>query len=273
MTMKTMSIEGIPLFFEAAEQEAADLIADACRRSIPVIRESWRLTVPDGCRLYVMTSWRDFMFDSASPGRRILLRMLYPLWAPRARRMWPHAGGWTQPYRSGPVVGVKPPHLLGESERSIGARIFCPEASVADKVRHNTCHELTHAFAGHLALPAWLNEGLALVTVDRFAGKATVQPETVQALVAPSRETRPRSYRRLTPADQDAMVYHVVRGYWITNYLEERQPGLLRALLTKRYPHSTLEGKIAAALGMSRETFWQQIDEMLVSHWQEADPS
>jgi hypothetical protein len=158
-------------------------------------------------------------------------------------------------------------------DRSIGERIFVPVTDVEEKVQHNTCHELAHAFVDHLDLPDWLKEGLAMVTVDRFAGKATIRPETLETLERAAPDAEPAGRQRLNTKDPDSVVYLYVRGYWLTRYLEETQPGLLKGLLVRRTTHQALEGAVAAALDMSHEAFWRRIDGVVAAHFgQEQGP-
>jgi len=132
-------------------------------------------------------------------------------------------------------------------------------------------HEGTHAFfqlyRKVVNLPLWLHEGLAMVTVDRFSEKPTVRTETLEALERRSQRTEPERTEKLRLDDQDAVVYLCVRGYWLTHYIEETQPGLLKGLLSRRRPHNELESEIAAACGKGREAFWREIDSVIVSHF------
>ena len=260
--METLFVEGVTLYFDPSERQAAELIKPACARSIQIIRELWDLPAPEDCRVYVMTSWRRFAFQSAPWPWRILMAVTYPLWSPAVRRTWSHAGGYAQRYGRRRVVGLKPPRLVQIGDRSIGERIFLPVADVEEKVQHNTCHELAHAFVDHLRLPDWLKEGLAMVTVDRFAGRATIRPETVQALG----RAEPGGRQRINTDDPDSVVYLYVRGYWLTRYLEETQPGLLKGLLVRRTTHQALEGDVAVALGISHEEVWRETDPRVAAH-------
>ena len=114
----------------------------------------------------------------------------------------------------------------------------------------------------------WLNEGLAMVTVDRFAGKRTVQSETIQALASALHGTSPGRYRELQGKNMDDLIfYHCVRGYWLTRYLEETQPDLLRDLLQERRDHSVLERSVATAYSMEPGEFWKRIDGTLVTYF------
>jgi hypothetical protein len=218
-----------------------------------------------------MTSWQRFLFHSAPWHWRILLAVTIPLWVFRVRKIWRFAGGWVQRYGARLAVGIKPPRILQQADRSIGAQIFVPEKEIDEKVEQVTCHELVHAFTAHLRLPMWLNEGLAMVTVDRLSGAPTVRLETVESLDEPARGSGPESYRSVQRKDKEALVYHVVRGYWLTRYIEETQPDLLQGLLAQRQSHSALEVQVATALGMDRDEFWRRIDGIVASHFRQTE--
>jgi hypothetical protein len=121
-------------------------------------------------------------------------------------------------------------------------------------VQQNTCPELVHAFTDHLKLPAWLHEGLAMATVDRFCEKPTVRTETW------SQRTSAGDSEKLRLGDPEAVVHLYARSYWLTRYVEETRPGLLRGLLSRRRGHGELEGEIAAAYGKRWEEFWGEIE-------------
>jgi hypothetical protein len=172
-----------------------------------------------------------------------------------------------QRYGKRAAVGVKPPRLIEMSDKSIGQRIFVKDESLDQKVQLITCHELTHAFTAHLRLPMWLNEGLAMVMVDKFHGEPTVKLETLEELQGSKNNQSPGKYQKLSTKDKDALVYHYVRGYWITRYIEETKPDLLKEVLGRRFSHKVLEEKLASAYDMNREDFWKAIDGMLVEHY------
>jgi hypothetical protein len=262
-----MPVEGLTLFFDAGERDAVELLRRACEKSTRLIHDCWGLATPSDCRVSLMTSWPHFVFHSAPWSWRILLGATMPLWYWRARNLWKYAGGWAQRYGKRRAVGVKPPRLIQAADRSIGERIFVKNEDMGEKVQHVTCHELVHAFTAHLKLPMWLNEGLAMLTVDRYAGKPTVRPETLETLARAPQGTGPGRYRKLRVRDRDGMVYHVVRGYWLTRYIEDTRPGWLKGILERRYRHKTLESKVASAYGMEDTQFWHDVDGMVVSHF------
>ena len=267
--MPRMSINGLVLFFGAEEQDTVMLIRQACEKSMRLIQERWRLDTPKDCRVYIMTSWLGFMFRSAPWPWKVLLAVTLPLWAFRAKKIWPLAGGWEQRFGQRRAVGVKPPRLLRLADRRIGERIFVREENVGEKVQSITCHELTHAFTSHLQLPTWLKEGLAMVMVDRFFEKPTVRSETLEVLERSSDKNSLGGRQKLRVGDEDALVYLYARGYWLTRYIEETRPGLLKDLLSLRCQHDELEGKIAIAYGKRLGEFWEGIDRELVSHFKQ----
>jgi hypothetical protein len=106
-----------------------------------------------------------------------------------------------------------------------------------------------------------------MVAVDKYAEKPTVQPETVGLLAHSTHQEGLDKYQDISFDDKDAIVYQVVRGYWITRYCEDTQPGLLKSLLAKVEPREKLEDTLAVALDMSREAFWQDIDSVVANHF------
>jgi hypothetical protein len=262
-----MSINDLTLFFDKEDQDAAELILHACKKSAGLFQECLGLDRPKDCRVYIMTSWFGFMFRSAPYPWKFLLAVTLPLWVFRAREVWPLAGGWMQRYGHRQAVGIKPPRLLRFADRRIGDRIFVSRDNISEKVQSITCHELTHAFTSHLQLPTWLNEGLAMVMVDRYFDKPTVLNETIEVLERWSGKRRSGGRQMLRVGDEDALVYLYVRGYWLTRYIEETRPELLRDLLSLRFSHKDLDDKIAEAYGKELGEFWDEINGTLVSHF------
>jgi hypothetical protein len=266
--METMAVGQLALYYEPDEREAADLIREACEKTIAVLRARWALEPPKDCRVYVMTSWEQFMLHAAPQPLRFYLRLTMPLRRARVNRLWELAGGWFTQLGQRRAVGIKPPRLIREQAGSaIGVRLFIEVDGINEKVRRTTCHELTHGFTTQIRSLSWLYEGTAMVAVDDFAGKPTVRPDTLSLFDQQPGESDPEKLRRLPVRDEDAMVRHYARGYWLTRYLEEKQPGLLKGLLARRLAPQAIEATIASALGTSREEFWAQIDGLLAGHF------
>ena len=264
--METMLVDGLTLYFDASEREAAELVRWACEKSVRFIRECWNLDTPEDLRVYVLASaWLRSTFHSAPWGWRILMGLTLPFWYFRARRLWQVAGGWQQQVGRRRIVGIKTPRLLSLGDSSMGNRIFIQEGDRASQIQRITCHELVHAHTAHLKLPVWLHEGLAMLTVDRFFERPTIKGETIETLHRSPGNTD--GARKLDLEDPDAVVYLYVRGYWLTRYIEETRPGLLKGLLARRYSHNELENKVATAYGMDRQRFWGEIDGIVTAHF------
>jgi hypothetical protein len=266
--MKSRTISGVTVVIDPDEQDTVDLISSACAKAIQLSQGVWGLGPPEDCRIYVMTSWLGFVFQSAPWHWRILLGATMPFWCFRARRTWPYSAAWTQRYGRRVAIGVKPPRLLEQSDRSIGVRMFVEEKDMKVNVQHVTCHELVHACSAHLKLPMWLNEGIATVTVDRFLERATIREETLAFMRGFMPKAAPPTYRELSRMGGEAIAYHGMRGYWLVRYLEEQHPGFLRRMFSLHRDSRAIEQEMIVELGIESGSFWREIDDVVVSHFE-----
>lgn len=271
--MNTIYVGDFPIYYEDDEHEAAKVIADVFDRSITLIDKIWGLAVPQNSRLYVMTSWVRFLFHSAPWDWKLLLGFTLPLWGIRVRRVWEVAGGWAQRYGKRYAIGIKSPRLLSTADTRIGSRIFYQENDLGRKVQSITCHEVAHATTGHLKLPAWLNEGIAMVTVDRFTGRPTVKRETLGLLKSFDKGNKPDSYCKLRITNEDQVVYLYVRGYWITRMLAESQAAGLQDLLSVRHKHDEISPRLAHLLDIKPDELWSEIDKKVLAYFHCVDGS
>lgn len=257
----------LPIAYSRGDEKTAQVVAAAAEAALGLAAHDWDLPAPRSCRVYVMTSWRGFFFEAAPPVWKALLALTYPIWAARARRLWPYSAGWTLRFGRRIAVGIKPPRLIAVSDKSIGARMFIEEPDPIAKIRHITCHELIHAASSHLRLPAWLNEGLAAVSVDRFMGKPTILDESLDLLERIQPKGRPPSNRAMARLHAETLAYHAVRGYWIVRLLEDRHPGFVRSLLAARQSSREIERQVAQRLGLSPAGLWRAIDAEVIEHF------
>jgi hypothetical protein len=267
--MKNKTASAIRIYFPPGEESTADLIGGTCDKATQLARDTWGLEPPQDCRIHVMTSWLEFVFRSAPGPWRIVLAATIPFWFLRARRMWLYAGAWTQSFGKWVAIGVKPPRLILQSDRSIGARVFAEEEDVTAKVRQITCHELVHACSAGRKLPMWLNEGIAMVAVDRYAGRQTVRRESLALLRDYLPKEAPPTYQQLSRMGGEAIAYQTARGYWLVRYLEEKLPGFLKRSFSAHTDARTLERDMITGLGMTPESYWREIDGVLAGHFEE----
>jgi hypothetical protein len=255
------------IYFTPEDKGTSDSLENVCKRSFNIIQSTWGLTEPSECRVYIMTSWLHFMFDTAPWYTRIYLAALFPFWWYRILKSWSYSGGWTIQYGKHIAVGIKPPRLLTGLDIRIGESIYIKEPDVLRKVEHITCHELTHAWSKHLHLPLWLNEGIAMVSVDRYMGYQTVKQESLDLMNRSSLALHGKSYADMNDMKKRDVAALYVRGYWITRFLIDTYPGLLQEILKKKRDYQDLEREIASAMGISRKKFLATIDEKVAAHY------
>lgn len=265
--MKNETIAGLCLFYAAEEQAAARVIGMACEKSVQLIHQRWGLATPEDCRVYVMTAWLRFLFHSAPWPWKAYLALTLPLAARRAGAIWPYAGGWSLSYGRRRVVGVKPPRLIQAGNRSLGEQLFVQERNLSEIVQTATCHELVHAFTFHLKLPTWLHEGLATLAMEFYLERRIVREETLENLVPLSPRQAAGGTVKLRVTDPQDLISHYARGYWLTRWIEETSPELLKDLLAERHSPKELEETVATAFGKERDRFWKEVDDVLRSHF------
>jgi hypothetical protein len=266
--MESQRIDGLTLYYPAEERIAAELVRRACEQSIGVIRSSWGLETPKEIRVYILAAgWLHAMFHAAPWRWRPSLVVSLPVWYLRGRRLWRIAGGWQQQLGPRRAVCVKSPRLLAQATSSPGDRLFIRDDDPEAKVQQITCHELTHAFTAHLKLPSWLNEGLAMVTTERFAAKPMVRQDSLALLEQHGELEGSLSEQAAKPGDTDMVIALYARGYWRTRYLEETQPGLLKTLLAVPRAPRSWDSDIAAAWNAYRKPYWPVEDATLVTYF------
>lgn len=257
--MQFEKIADLSLFYEPEEIETARLVAAACERSVPLFQRRWGLSTPEDCQVYVMTSWLRFLFNSAPWPWKVYLALTLPLVVRKASSIWPYAGGWSLQYGLRRVVGIKPSRLIQIGNRSLGEQIFIQDRDADEMVQTVTCHELIHAFTSHLKLPVWLHEGLAMLAMEYYLDRRMVRFETLEILDEQVLANLNKGNGRLQVNQPQALVAQTVCGYWLTRYIDEARPELLKELLTERRSHPNLEVKIVSAFGKNKEQFWKEI--------------
>ena len=265
--MDTQSINGVTLYYDAAEKTAADQLTFATERSLQTISDTWQLTAPGDCRVYLMVSWPRCVFLGAPLGSQLLLGITLPLWYRDFKMRWTHAGGWSQRYGNRQVVGIKAPRLIADTPDAMGESLFVEEEDPEQKFLSIVCHELTHACSAHLVLPGWMNEGLAMVSVDRCLGKQTILCSTLELLKAKQNGGDPADRINMQTQSREGIILLYVRGYWLTRCLVENHPEMIQQLLSGGSAADEFEAHIAAALEIPVDGFWQQVDPLLVDQF------
>lgn len=286
--MKHVIVDNIKILYNDAGKPSVNLFADACRKSIPVIYETWGLKTPAKCKIYIMTSWLIFLWYGYSWPKKFCAAVLllvsslvlslvfyrvFPLGLLIAPlifyliiiKLWFKIAGLTIPNHT--TCGIKSPDLVDPAGGKLGRRIRIEYANSDSLVQSAICHELTHAFSIHLNLPVWLNEGIAMYAVDKFTGKATVKTETLEFIENYPHKKQSTSYSNLMSRNEDSIVYTYARAYWLTRYLELNYPGFIRGLLVKRQSKRKIEQQLSLKTGIPVKDFWNQIDNKIVAQF------
>lgn len=267
--MERTSISGLTIFYDADEYEAVDIVALACEQSVRTITRYWRLDIPQDCRVYILTTWPRCVFQGAPFGSQILLGLTFPIWYKEFKKRWLYSGGWSQQYGVRQVVGIKAPRLLAHSPDPMGESIFITQEEIDQKILSIVSHELTHAFSSHLRLPSWMHEGLAMVSVDLCLGGPTVRHNTLHLLRNDAHPQGSVEKIDLTKQSREEIILLYARGYWLTRYLVETQPELIYELLKEQTDQQELERSIAEVLGINKEVFWQEVDQLVIARYEQ----
>lgn len=220
---KIITIKGIQIYYKESQEETANIISANIEPVIKIMSTSWGIKPLSDCRIYIMDDLNKFLLNSSPLHLKpfVLLNML--LAKKRLNYLWQHVGGWGKRYGYRYVIGIKAKELLEASKSNIGEKIFIKEANINDKLRHILCHEIVHSCTSAYQMPSWLHEGLAMVAVDKFLGKQTVKPETMERL---------KEIKSLDKPESMEDIY--VAGYWIVKHLDDHKPEIIQRILKNR---------------------------------------
>lgn len=269
--MSTKKVGKIKIVYNDKEKKTADLVASACEKSLELAAEDWGLKAPNDCRIYVMTSWQGFILNSTPFRWKIMLFPTMPLWVPRIRRTWPYSAAWTQRYGTRIAIGIKPSRLIQKSDRKIGSIMTEEEKDPDRNIQNVICHELIHACSAHLILPMWLNEGIAILSSEHFAGKPIIRRETLHLIKDYTPKEGPPSYSALSKMETEDIAYQDSRGYWMTRYLDENHPDFLKEMLSMHRYEDEVEQMLAKVLGIEQKELWKKIDDIVTGYFLDTD--
>lgn len=265
--MSSRFVSGLHLHADPREPETEAVVSAACERSLSILNQCWGLAAPPDCHVYVMTSWPRFLFQSAPGLWKAYLVLVFPWLALRASALWPVSGGWSFSYGRRVMVGIKPARLVQAGDRSPGDRFFTRDRDPRETVETITCHELVHACTAVLRLPGWLHEGLATLAMEYYLDRRIFRPETLDFISHPPGLAAAERRQKNRAGNQAALLSQFARGYWLTRWIDETRPELIKALLSERRKPDELEEILARACAKDREQFWREIDGEILAHF------
>ncbi|MBN2555242.1 MAG: hypothetical protein JXA97_04820 [Anaerolineales bacterium] len=258
--------ERIVVVYDREDRETAQRLLESAGRHLGALDAQYGLPAPRKLRLVVLTSWVRFPFQTAPWFIQPWVVLTFPFWGIRTQRIWPIAGGWQQGYPGGiSAVGVKPPRLLAQADRSLGEKLYIKIEDPWLKMESILAHELTHACSNHLHLPVWLHEGLAMAAVDHLLGMATVRPETRSGIRA-DMLTTDRLRSAYQGRDLESLLVLYAGGYWLVRWLEDEHTDVLQDVLARRRSRREVTQSIAAVMGCGADQLWHCAEEIFARY-------
>lgn len=256
MGMEHLSSNGIDIYYYPEHGESAEVVREAAREGAEFIKNYWGLSIPEGTTIAIVRSWFDLFKKTSNLPQKLLTALLQPHVFIRFRRMWRIIGGVAGQRGKVPVIGLKSLEYFKQSDPMVGRLIYQKNLDDLEAYRCIVCHELTHTALLSVGPPRWLNEGVAMLTVDQMSRGNSVREGTRLSLQVPRLSREPRlTYRCFFP-NVVSMFETYARSYWFVRYFMEHVPGLMLAFLHNRYHYGRVRKVIADSLGTSRMDVW-----------------
>lgn len=220
---KMKIVDNVKIYFKVTEMDTFEIINSTVHQVAELVKDEWNLSIPDNSRIYVMDSWLKFLFQSAPIYYWPLIGLNLPFAFPMMKKSWKSVGGWAKRYGNRHVIGIKDKTLINIEGSELGKKIFIPETTIQDKMKHIITHELTHVCLSNYKKPVWFNEGMAMLAVDKMFHKQTVRKDTLDLLSTYNMDTMKKS-----------LLSNYIVGYWFVKYLDEKEPETLKRILSKQ---------------------------------------
>ncbi len=62
---KMKVVGNVNVYFNSNEMDTFEMISSTVRQTAELVKDKWGLNIPDNSRVYVMTGWLKFLFQSA----------------------------------------------------------------------------------------------------------------------------------------------------------------------------------------------------------------
>jgi hypothetical protein len=201
-------------------REAFEKIAT---RALSIIEQRWALRL----ERHVLIEHTEDWWTTLEPHMTWLERFGHRFVRARETALWQRSAAWFMRLHRIDAILIRSPR--SPTANSIRDRLFV----LTDEdtyLKWTICHELTHAVTKRLGLPFWLNEGIAMLTTDFYAGKPTILEATRQLKPVPLLRTS----AGLASRSSDFWLQQYAQAYWKTRFLFETQPEALRRALQAR---------------------------------------
>lgn len=247
---------------------------EAYRRSVSVIGDMWSVDKVRRFNIYIESNylhvilriypWYYYLYYAYTISYRVIKYL----------KSWKHMGGMAAPGIKKSMLVINTRKFLKRDMENLPKesyiKIFKAEFSEKEKYTEMVvCHEMTHIFTGHLSLPFWLNEGIAMLTVDQYFGRQTIGNDTLSHLKHVKQKVRPIDYYKVWELSLRRIGYYYIRAYWMTRYLREAHPDLIDDFVKNRQSDKLIQRKISAALGIKPRALWSNIDRIVYDYYKD----
>ena len=250
-------------YYKKYEKEK-EIIKNNYEKVVNLIEKLWDIdSKRPTINIYIFIS--DFKYIlCASNWFFIILRftILLPHWLLRGRKRWKKWRGVSGFQKKEPSILIKPmEHYNYYTNKNFFKYTNLYLDNKKEKIFKSTfCHEIFQVYTHDLKLPAWLKQGLAIITEEYFLDKKMILSKSINLL----------KEKHLDELDEKYSTYILIKGYWTVRYLEEKYPDFLKKTI-KKYREEEIVKEIGKKLGLNinnKDELWEQIDDLLYDHYQ-----
>ena len=268
--VKSMAVKGLEIFCEKSDEDSIGIVENAYVCTAEVMEECWGLDYKDIVPFYISRQCPEIkgVFDGVRWCNCVKLFYQFLFVTPFRiifflRMLIQSSAMVLQSRDNRPLVWVKPWDEIESGQVLFTASFFNGDFSKRERnIEYITCHEIAHVFFDHLKLPRWLNEGLAMIMVDRYYKIDVVKEQSIGLLRV--LYERSASKIRKNEARNYFSNFHIP-WYWVTRFIVEEYPELIEDFMKNKQSSIEIEKKIADILGIKRKIFWKEISQLV--HW------
>ena len=269
---KSTAVERLEIYYDETEKGIVGVIEKAYSRTSEVVKECWGVDYKDMIPFYVSKQCPEIkgVFDGMRWYNCLKyfynLLFVVPVSIISFLRILMLSSAVVLEDRDcKPLVWMKPWDMIESDQVVFTATFFDGDFTERENnIEYITCHEIVHVNLKYLKLPQWLNEGLAMVTVDSYFGRNIIKESTINTLQALFLKKAAMKRKR----GSETFIYsEYIPWYWITRFLIEEYPELIEDFIRNKQSDKNIEKKIADRLGIRRKVFWQELGELVHFHY------
>jgi hypothetical protein len=111
------------------------------------------------------------------------------------------------------------------------------------------------------------HEGVAMLSVDEHFQNENIRRDTLDLLNEGRGAVGASNALGFAKLEPDEIVCVYARGYWLTRFLRERHPDILRSFLTLERTAEEFDAELARLLGVPLHLLWIEVDRGLYRYF------